>query len=94
METDIRRLTDLILIYQPTITKEQQKQANSIARRSGHGRATHVILGQKNCVLGHTPYGYVKDTTGEYVSAAYRSNFGWKNTHYVSAETVVEIKFD
>jgi len=73
------------------IIPQQQLRANIIARRNGYGRATTVIIGTVDRVLSHIAYGYRKYTTGEYVTSAYRSNFGWKNTYYQSAETTVEI---
>ncbi len=75
-----------------TTTRDQQRKANTVARRNGHGRATTVILGSENRVVSHVNYGYRKYTTGEYVPVAYRQNFGWKNTYYQAAETTVEIK--
>ncbi len=75
-----------------TITPEQQKRANTIARRYGHGTATEVRLGTEDRVVDHTRYGYRKYTTGQYVPNAYLNNFGWKNTYYQAAETVVEIR--
>ena len=75
------------------ITKEQQKRANAIARKNGFGKATEIIIRKgKEKVLEHTPYGYRKYTTGEYVSNAYRNNFGWKNTYYQNAKTTVQIE--
>ena len=71
--------------------EELQRKANRIARRAGHGVATSVIMGSDNRVLDHTRYGYRKHTTGEYVPNKYRANFGWKNTYYQSAQTVVEV---
>lgn len=68
-----------------------QTRANRIARNNGYGSATSVILGKQDRIVNHTPYGYRKCTTGEYVPNAYRANFGWKNTYYQQAETVVEI---
>jgi len=73
------------------ITKEQKRLANCIARSHGYGKATEIIIGSKNRIVSRTPYGYRKYTTGEYVPNKYRSNFGWKNTYYQRAETVVEI---
>lgn len=73
-------------------TKEAQKRANIIARRAGYGSATTIIYGDANKVISHTPYGYRKRTTGEYVSNSYRNKFGWKNTYYQHAETVVMLK--
>ncbi len=75
-----------------TVTPEQQRHANAVARRHGYGTATEVRLGAEDRVVSHTPYGYRKNTTGEYVPNAYRNNFGWKNTYYQDAKTVVEIK--
>lgn len=68
------------------------RYANSIARKSGYGSATEIIRGEKDCVVSHTDYGYRKITTDEYVPNSYRSNFGWKNTYYQHAETVVSVK--
>ena len=75
-----------------TVTQEIIRKANSIARKSGYGRATEIILGDEDKVVSHTRYGYRKYTTGEYVCNKYRSNFGWKNTFYQHAETVVTVK--
>lgn len=61
------------------ITKEQQRKANSIARRHGYGRATTVIIGKEDRVVSRVDYGYRKYTTGQYVPNAYRAKFGWKN---------------
>ena len=69
-----------------------QQKANSIARQAGFGRATKVVMGDCDTVVNHVFYGYRKRSTGEYVSNAYRTNFGWKNTYYQSAETVVMVK--
>jgi hypothetical protein len=66
-------------------------KANSIARKNGYGKATKILVGNHNRVVSHTPYGYRKFTTGEYVPNAYRAKFGWKNTYYQEAETIVEI---
>lgn len=74
------------------ITKEIRRKANSIARKHGYGVATEIIFGDKDKVVSHTRYGYRKYTTGEYVPNKYRNNFGWKNTYYQPAETVVMIK--
>ena len=73
--------------------KTPQQIANSAARAAGHGRATEIVyrLIPKPEVVSHTPYGYRKYTTGEYVPNAYRSKFGWKNTYYQAAETTVAL---
>lgn len=71
---------------------ENQKKANIIARKAGYGKATKIITGNEDKVISHTDFGYRKVTTGEYVPHAYRNNFGWKNTYYQKAETVVMIK--
>ena len=72
----------------PTVVKK----ANIIARKNGYGFATSVSLGTEDKIISHTSYGYRKYTTGEYVSNKYRANFGWKNTYYQNAETIVSIK--
>jgi hypothetical protein len=72
--------------------KRIEQFANSIARKNGHSIATEIVAGAENKVVSGTPFGYRKNTTGEYVCNAYRSNFGWKNTYYQHAETIVSIK--
>ena len=69
-----------------------KRRANQIARRCGYQRATKIVLGDEDRVVSHTRYGYRKKTTGQYVSNAYLRNFGWKNTYYQHAETVVMVK--
>ena len=74
--------------------KAIQTLGNSIARRAGYGTATEIYIDRRlkpgtGKVISHTAYGYRKNTTGEYVPHAYRSRFGWKNTHYQHAETIV-----
>lgn len=68
-----------------------QKHANKIARQNGYGKATEVIFGNKDRIVSHTKYGYRKYSTGQYVPNAYLAKFGWKNTYYQNAETVVEV---
>jgi len=68
-----------------------QKFANKIARKNGYLRATKIVFGNRNGMIGHVKYGYRKKSNGEYVSNAYRRNFGWKNTYYQRAITVVEV---
>jgi hypothetical protein len=72
--------------------KTLQQRANSIARKAGYHSATEIILGDGDRVADHTRYGYRKNTTGEYVANAYRNNFGWKNTYYQRAITVVMVR--
>ena len=69
-----------------------QKIANSIARKNGFGKADEIIFDDtitEGYVKEHVRYGYRKYTTGEYVPNKYRANFGWKNTYYQHAHTVV-----
>jgi hypothetical protein len=79
------------------LTKEQMLEANRTARQMGYGKATEIIVNpnitQARVVHRQRP-GYRKKTTGEYVPNSYRSNFGWKNTYYQCAETVVEVPTD
>lgn len=73
------------------VSKERKQSveyiANCVARRHGHNVATRITYADvPEPTLGKTTgYGYVKNTTGEYVFNAYRRNFGWKNTHYQAA---------
>ena len=66
-------------------------RANQIARSAGHGRATRIIEGNRDCVLSHVAFGYRKISDDQYVPNSYRSNFGWKNTYYQKAATVVMV---
>ena len=66
-------------------------EANSIARANGYSIATKINLGREDRIVSRTNHGYRKHTTGEYVSNAYRNKFGWKNTYYQHALTVVEV---
>lgn len=72
----------------------EQKEANAIARKAGFETATEIIHGTENKVVSHVSPGYRKNTTGEYVSNSYRTHFGWKNTYYQNAETVVMLDRD
>lgn len=67
-------------------------EANSIARSNGYGTATKIVRGPESKLMDHVDYGYRKYTTGQYVARAYLNNFGWKNTYYQHAETVVMLK--
>ena len=74
--------------------KSIQTLGNSIARRAGYGLATEIKIDRRlkpgtGYVAEHVAYGYRKNTTGEYVPNKYRANFGWKNTYYQHAETIV-----
>jgi len=78
------------------ITKEIQRMCNAHARKFGFGTATVIEfdpglpLGECR-VIDRVRYGYRKNTTGEYVPNKYRSCFGWKNTYYQAAITVVAV---
>lgn len=67
------------------------QHGNAIARHHGYGRATTILLGKVDRLISHVKYGHRKNTTDEYVGIAYLKNFGWKNTYYQHAETVVEV---
>ena len=68
-----------------------KRLANIIARKAGCGRATTIEFEdvESGYVKDHINYGYRKCSTGEYVPKKYLSNFGWKNTFYQEAQTVV-----
>jgi hypothetical protein len=73
-----------------------QKLGNIIARNNGYGRASMIIIDKRfrkgtGKVEYHIPYGWRKNTTDEYVSNSYRRNFGWKNTYYQHAITVIRL---
>lgn len=67
--------------------------ANSIAKRGGYGKATDILLspGGQSKIIKTTSYGYRKCTNNQYVPKAYLRNFGWKNTYYQNAITVVAL---
>ena len=65
--------------------------ANRIARANGAGRATEIVRSGFDGVVSHIKYGYRKYTTDQYVPNSYRAHFGWKNTYYQAAKTVVSI---
>ena len=71
--------------------KLYNKLANIIARNAGYGKATKIVRGSADRVISAVSAGYVKNTTGEYVSNAYRKK-GWGSVHYVNAECVVQLK--
>lgn len=77
------------------IPKHVRKMANIVARKAGYGSATEIRCTTTGPivprVIKHTQYGYRKNTTDEYVPNSYRNNFGWKNTYYQNAETIVAI---
>lgn len=78
-------------------TTNIQRWANSVARAMGYGKATEVVIDHNltaPTLIKRLPYGYRKITTGEYVPNAYRNNFGWKNTYYQSAVTVIGLPHD
>jgi hypothetical protein len=69
-----------------------QTIANSIARAHGCGSAdSFSVKPVSEPKVKHIRYGYCKYTTGEYVSSAYRQNYGWKNTYYQRAITRVVV---
>jgi hypothetical protein len=72
--------------------KDFYRCANKISRRNGYSKATAIVRGTANKVISRVNPGYRKYTSGEYVSAAYRKHFGWKNTYYQKAVTVVMIE--
>jgi hypothetical protein len=69
--------------------KTLQQQANAIARKHGHKKATKIVWTAEPTIVESVDFGYRKKTTGEYVPNAYRANFGWKNTYYQKAVCVV-----
>lgn len=73
------------------LKKDIQRVANRAARDLGFGRANEIVIieGSKPKILSRVDYGWRKITTDEYVPNAYRNNFGWKNTYYQPAWTVI-----
>ena len=76
------------------ILKSQIRKANVIARAAGFNRATRIVSGKENKVIDYVQPGYRKYSNNQYVSNAYRNNFGWKNTYYQHAICVVSITAD
>lgn len=66
------------------------RYANAVARRNGHGRADNIFVGEDDKVLAHVPYGYRKNTTGQYVTNSYVRK-GWSSVFYQHAETTVQV---
>lgn len=73
------------------IPDEIKRYANAVARKNGYGKANQICIGNEDKIVDRIAYGYRKYTTGQYVSNSYRNNFGWKNTYYQPAITVVQI---
>jgi Rod binding domain-containing protein len=73
--------------------KTDQQLANTIARKAGFGLATRITydLTKGDCVIDRIRPGYRKISTNQYVPNAYRRRFGWKNTYYQPAITVVNL---
>lgn len=69
-------------------------RANRISRAVGYGPATSITFGAVDAFISHTPYGYRKNSNGEYVPRAYLGNFGWKNTYYQHSENEVQLAVD
>lgn len=65
---------------------------NSFARKKGCQRATDFIIidGDEMTMEESKSAGYVKNSTGEYVSKAYY-NKAWRNCHYAAAIFVVGV---
>ena len=74
-----------------SVLAEIKTTANIMAMTENMARATKIVKGEILEVTDYTQFGYRKNTTDEYVPNSYRSNFGWKNTYYQSAECVVSI---
>lgn len=77
-----------------TTAQKIKTLANSIARKYGCGVATSISVADTTCVRSLARSGYRKNTTDEYVSNAYRRNFGWTNTYYQQAEADVTLSAD
>jgi hypothetical protein len=80
-------------------TTDAQRIANSIARQHGSGKATTIIRDRRfkpgsGIVAKQEDYCWRKNTTGERVPNSYRSNFGWKNTHYSPAHCTVRCNWE
>lgn len=71
--------------------KTAQQLANAYARTQGYGKATSVVLGSEYKIIERVHNGYRKNTTNQYVPNAYLRNYGWKNTYYQNAITVVMV---
>lgn len=75
------------------MNKDIIKLANKAARKFGYLKATDIIFDDvpEPTVVDRKVPGYRKYTTGEYVPKAYLRKFGWKNTYYQPAVTVVAV---
>lgn len=68
------------------------QRANAIARKYGYGRATEIVISDKNDIIDAIAPGWRKKTTGEYVPNSYLRKFGWKNTFYQHMECWISVK--
>lgn len=70
-----------------------EKAANRIARKHGMNAATKIDVrfDRKDVVTECTHYGYVKDSTGEYVSKAYVNKCFGKGVSYKHAVCEVSV---
>ena len=71
--------------------KSLQQFANAVARNFSCGSATEIVPWHRIGLVKRIEPGHRKNTTGEYVPNAYLCNFGWKNTFYQHAVTVIGI---
>jgi len=73
--------------------REVLRKARSFAMRHGFGaQSVRVEIRPELTepkILSRTDPGYRKKTTGQYVPNKYLQNFGWKNTYYQCADTLV-----
>jgi hypothetical protein len=67
--------------------------ANRFAKKHGYGKTTLIdIRKDSQCkVIKTVPFGYVKDSTGEYVPKSYVNKCYGKGVSYVSAEFKCQI---
>lgn len=69
------------------IVSDLKKAANRLARKHGYGKATKIDIrfDSKDDVLKTRKFGYIKDSTGEYVPKSYVNKCYGKGISYVSA---------
>lgn len=74
-------------------TETLKRAANRFARREGYGKATKIDIRRdsKLKIIKETPFGYTKDSTGEYVPMAYVNKCFGKGVSYQPAKFECQI---
>ena len=96
--TTQRREIDMVL-HGDAVSNAARRAANTIARRAGYWRATHIIHDARykpgnGRVDRHEDGGYVVAKTGQMVPGAYFLKAHGHGVHYRDSVTVVRLNVD